>query len=152
IAGDKSSDPFATLYAGHAETNFGTFPVSPGSTYLRDTTNNQTAYLGNEEDMKSAFTTNGTNTGNAGSLQATIQNNTDTNSWFTEVTAPSFGNYAGFESTITSAATGNNGHAIDLFQIKPDDSTPGTLSPVYEGRFVIDSTGTVTFTAAVPEP
>jgi hypothetical protein len=144
--------PLDTIYAGKKEAVFNTFPTSTGSSYTRDTTGNQGTTETAIGTMKDDYVNNGSATTN--SSVATFQLTSDPSAWLSFSLSPSFGVYQAFESNITSAATGNNGHAVDLFQIKPDDNTPGTLAPTYEGRFVIDNTGTITYTSAgsVPEP
>lgn len=149
IGAEESGDPLATLYVGKKEATFGVFPTATGTTYLRDTTGNQTGYLSNEQSMRIDYT-GGTATGN--SAVGTFQQTSDTASWAAFSPSPSFGNYSAFESTINGTTTA--GHALDLFKIAPDDATPGTQAPVYEGRFVISNDGTITYTSAgaVPEP
>ena len=147
IGAEAPGDPFATIYAGKKEATFGSFPTATGSSYLRDTTNNQTAYLSNEQTMRIDYQ-GGTATTN--SSVGTIQSTSDSSSWAAFSPSPSFGNYLVFESAINGSTTA--GHALDLFKIAPDDANPGTLAPVYEGRFVIDSSANITFTSAVPEP
>jgi len=149
IGAEESGDPLATLYVGKKEAVFGTFPTATGNTYLRDSTGNQSSYLGNEQSMRIDYTS-GTATGN--SAVGTFQQTSDTASWAAFSQSPSFGEYAAFESAINGSTTA--GHALDLFTIAPDDATPGTQNPVYQGRFVISNTGTITYTSAgaVPEP
>lgn len=148
IGAELSGDPMSTLYVGHRENPFGA-PSNPGTTYNRDSTGNQNGTLSNEQTMKNDYQSSGTATVN--NSAGTFQPVSDPSSWAAfSSTTPSFGQYSGFESAINGSTTA--GHALDLFQIAPDDATPGTLPPLYEGRFVIDNTGTITFTSAVPEP
>lgn len=150
IGAEAPSDPFATLYVGKKEATFGTFPTATGSSYLRDSTGNQTGYLTLEQTMRGDYQSG---TATANSAVGTFQSLTDSNAWASFSASPSFGNFLVFESAINGSTTA--GHALDLFMLKPDDSTPGTLAPTYEGRFVIDNSGTITYFSAgsaVPEP
>jgi hypothetical protein len=149
IGAEESGDPASTLYVGKKEATFGTFPTATGTTYLRDTTGNQAGTLSSEQTMRidyqsSSATTNST----VGAFQLT----TDTNAWLNFSQGSAFGTYAAFEANISGTTTA--GHALDLFQIAPDDATPGTQNPVYQGRFVISNSGQITYTSAgaVPEP
>ncbi len=148
VAGDLGS----TLYAGKNESPFGTSPTSTTSgNYLRNLSATQ-------DGIASSIDTAG---GYYASLSAApnttvgaFQSTSNPSSWAASMAGSAFGQWSpsAFEPTINAST--NAGHALDLFQINPDDTaTNGTLAPTYLGRFVVDtSSGNITFTAAVPEP
>ncbi|HSI16017.1 MAG TPA: PEP-CTERM sorting domain-containing protein [Chthoniobacter sp.] len=138
-----SGDIASTLYAGVQELPVGTQATG----YPTDTSANQNTTLSAINQAAARYATAGTA---ANAANATFQNTSDSNHYSQFLSGGNwFGPFASssFESTLNGTTK-----AIDLFRETPDNVTPGTLTGTYVGRFVIDSTGELTFTKAVPEP
>jgi hypothetical protein len=154
VTGDVSAT--SILYAGKKETTFGTFPVSTATgNYARDLSGNQSTTASNINTTGANF--NG-QTASSFSSVGLIESTSNSSSWVANGVLNSgspgvaFGQWTtgnAFESAINASTTA--GHALDLFQALPNDAGTGG-APTYEGRFVIATDGSITFTSAVPEP
>jgi len=114
--------------------------------WISHTNNSQGDQVALLQGLAGAYRDNGEAT--AGSTKATLQSTSLANSYasFTQGTSTDF-QWGNIEARFNN---GTAGSVLDLYRITPSlDSTPGT----YLGKFTINDSGVITFTAAaVPEP
>ena len=139
-----SGDSPATLYAGRPELTIGTF----ANPYITSSLSSQSIVAGKIKSLGDNFKLN--NTATANNPAGAIQTLPSANSFASFQTNNNLTSFNFFDNALGNFGNGTAGTALDLFRLTPSSGgnfLPGGL----EGRFTINDSGVVTFTA-VPEP